>query len=457
MAQTAARPTDARPGRIPPARGHIGRVVTTAVAVGAVLPAVLVLGVFAGSREHVITGSALLGFAGGWGLLALVSERRTDQPQRWALVPATVLALTGALLVLTAPGNEAMTVLGWVWPPGLLVLAGWMFVQARRHLRSRTRAWLVQPVCVLTALTAVAGGLETVRATVDPVVPAAASRLHDVGGHRLYLQCTGSGSPAVVLTNGFGEHTASWAWITPSVARHTRVCSYDRAGQGWSDDAGAPQDGVAVAADLRALLAAADVPGPYVLVGHSVGGTYDLVFAERYPDDVAGIVLLDSSSPEQFALPDYPAAYELGRRTTALYPSLARLGLARLAFGSGPEGLPPDARAQEGAFASSARDLRGQRDEWSQLPAVFRQARALTDLGTPLLVITAGEGQQAGWAEAQDELAALSTDGVHRTVDGATHMALLNDRAYAVRCAGGIRDLVRAVRTGEPLRPWHRH
>jgi pimeloyl-ACP methyl ester carboxylesterase len=147
----------------------------------------------------------------------------------------------------------------------------------------------------------------------------------DVGGHRLYLQCAGSGGPTVVLENGLMERSPSWAWISQAVARDTRVCSYDRAGTGWSEGASAPQDGLQLAAELHTLLARAHEPGPYVLVGHSTGGAYALTFAVRYPSDVAGMVLLDSASPDQFALPDYSSFDSNWRRVSALIPTLAKL------------------------------------------------------------------------------------------------------------------------------------
>lgn len=442
-----------QPGAPSPPRGPIGSVIAACLFVGAAAALVLSLVVVAGAREHVITGTALLGFALGWGLLALLSGWRTDQPQRWALVPAAFLAVSGVALLVLAPGDRAMAALGWFWAPALLVLAVWMLLQARRHLFGWSRAWLIYPVCAVTALAGVAGAVETVRGASASGVPAA-GQTYDVGGHRLYLECSGAGSPTVVLTSGFGEHTPSWAWITPAVARDTRVCAYDRAGQGRSDPAALPQDGSRLATDLHTLLAKAHVPGPYVLVGHSVGGTYDLVFAARYPNEVAGMVLLDSSSPDQFSLPSYAGFYDSWRRASALFPSLARLGLGRPTFGSGFAGLPPEARAQERAFASSARDLRGQRDEWSQLPDAFRQAQAMTDFGgRPLLVITAGLGQDAGWFAAQDGLAALSRDAEHRTLGRATHEALLQDQDVAAESAQGILDVVRAVRAGTPLQP----
>lgn len=386
-------------------RGRIGWIVAASLVVGAAAALVLIALVFAGAREHVITGMALLGFALGWGLLALLS-RRTDQPQRWALVPAAFFAVSGIALLLFAPGDEVITVLGWVWAPALFILAVWMLIRAHRHLVTWTRAWLIYPVCAVTALVAVAGAVETLRGSSAPGVPPG-SQTYDVGGHRLYLQCTGSGSPTAVLANGAGEHTGSWAWIAPAVALGTRVCTYDRAGQGWSETPGSPQDGVQLATDLHALLAAAHVPGPYVLAGHSVGGTYSLVFTARYPTEVAGLVLLDSSSPQQFGLPDYPGLYDTYRRASALFPSLARLGLGRLAFGNGFAGLPPAARAQEQAFAASPRE----------------------------------------------QLTGLSANSQHRTLPGATHEALLDDQHIAAQSTQGIRAVVQAARADTPLQP----
>jgi pimeloyl-ACP methyl ester carboxylesterase len=276
----------------------------------------------------------------------------------------------------------------------------------------------------------------------------------DVGGHRLYLACRGTGSPTVVLENGFGEHTPSWAWIVKNVARDTRVCVYDRAGQGWSDSAAGPQDGVQLATDLHTLLRRAAVPGPYVLAGHSVGGAYALTFAARYPQQVAGMVLLDSSTPQQFTtLPDYPAAWSSGRRLTGLLPPLARVGLLRVVPADPFDGLPPQARSQELALAATARERSSQRAEWAELPAAFTQAQTLTDLnGKPLIVVTAGRGQQTGWSAAQGQLARLSTNSLHLTVAGAGHTALLRNEAMSANSSQAIRDVVSAIRTGTPLR-----
>lgn len=161
-------------------------------------------------------------------------------------------------------------------------------------------------------------------------------------------------------------------------------------------------------------------------------------------------MLLDSATPEQFTkLPDYPSFYSTWKRVSALFPSLARLGVGRLASGSDFDGLPAQARDEELAFAATARDRRSQRDEFAELPAAFTQAQAVHDLrDTPLFVVTAGEDQQAGWFTAQDDLAALSTNSVHLVVPGATHTSLLLNPNDAIRSSQAIRGVVESVRTG---------
>ena len=161
-----------------------------------------------------------------------------------------------------------------------------------------------------------------------------------------HLDCTGTGSPTVVLENGLSEISPLWSAITAQVARTTRVCAYDRAGQGWSDDVAHPQDGVAVAADLHALLARAGEHGPYVLAGHSSGGTLAMTYAARYPAQVAGLVLLDSSSPHQYTdQPDFAGTYAMMRRLLPVMPALARVGALHLVPASASTALSPERRS----------------------------------------------------------------------------------------------------------------
>jgi pimeloyl-ACP methyl ester carboxylesterase len=408
------------------------------IVAGAVLALAFVLGPASGGSEPVITGSVLLAFGLGWGLMAWLSARFSAQPQAWMVVPAAVLVSIGLVLIAFQPGPVAMDLLSWVWPPALAILAVWMVAQVRRHLRGRGR-WLVGLVIAGLLVFAVGGAIATVSVAIGPDAAAAPGRMVDVGGRGLYLECTGSGSPAVVLQAGLGEASSSWERIAPDVAASTTVCAYDRAGHGRSDEAG-PQDGVALAADLHTLLTRAGVPGPYVLVGHSSGGAYVRVFADRYPDDVAGMVLLDAQPADAFtALPDYPAFYQGYRRVGMLSPSLARVGLLAPVLGLSAEQSTPAA-------------ARGGRDEILALPAALEQARALTSLGDrPLIVVSAGSGQQTGWLQAQDRLPRLSTNSTQRVLEAATHTSVITGED-AAESTHAILDVLAAIRSGTALR-----
>src|SRR5215204_3047497 len=317
----------------PGSRGHIGWIVAGSLATGLVAAVLLAAAPFIPAEEPAVTGAVLCGFALGWAMLAVLSVRFTDQPQRWAAAPALLMGLGGLLLV--GVGAPVHRVLDWVWPPALLALAIWMFVCVHRQLRSRGGRWLLYPVIALLALASIGGGYQTLGAAADANAYPMPGQLIDVGGHGLHLSCTGSGTPTVVLEPGAGEMSSNLGWITPAVARDTRVCVYDRAGRGWSEPADTAQDGARIATDLHTLLQRGNVPGPYVLAGHSLGGLYVLTFAARYPDEVAGMVLVDSTAPASATKPGTASQYDRGSydvmgRVSALVSTSARLGLARL-------------------------------------------------------------------------------------------------------------------------------
>ena len=304
-ASTVAHPQNEKE----PGRGHIGLVVLGSIVGGLILGLVLVLGVFSGGREDVITGAALIALAFGMLMLVELARRRTDQPQPWALVPGLALGVAGLALLILRPGDRVLGLLGWVWPLLLALVVVWSVRGARSSLHNWSRRALLYPAFAVLALVAIGGAFETVMEAATSNNPPPGGRTYLVAGHSLYLRCTGSGSPVVILFNGLGERTPSWAWVRGEVERQTRVCVFDRAGQGWSGRAPGRQDAHQLSADVRGLLAAANVPGPYVLAGHSVGGTYALAYALDYPKDVAGVALLDSSTPYQFDLSAYRSFY----------------------------------------------------------------------------------------------------------------------------------------------------
>jgi pimeloyl-ACP methyl ester carboxylesterase len=460
MTTTAPTPAHHRTSDV--AAGHepaAGRRVPFAVVVagsmlsGLVNTLVLVLVVFAGATEPVITGAGLVGLASGWALLAMLTTRWTSQPQRWAAVPAAAMVVTGLALLAVTPGDGTLTAAGWVWPPAALVLAVWMVRATRQATTGRSR-WLVYPAVGLVAVVAVGGTVESISLARDHGRYPMAGALYDVGGHRLHLDCRGTGTPTVVLENGLNEITPLWSAIISRVSRTTRVCAYDRSGQGWSDDVNHPQDGVAVATDLHTLLSRAGERGPYVLAGHSSGGTLAMTYAARYPAQVAGMVLLDSSSPHQYSdQPDFAGTYATMRRLLPVFPALGRVGALHLIPSSPATALSPEAAAEVQAFATSPRGANNMRDEQAQLPRVFRQAQALTSFDPkPLAVVTASQNADGtkGWAAAQDRMAALSTNSTHWTADS-THVGLLDDADGSTDSIRAITAVVTAVRTGSPM------
>jgi pimeloyl-ACP methyl ester carboxylesterase len=417
------------------------------LATGLVAALLLVAAPFIPATESAMTGAVLCGFGLGWTMLAVLSVRYTDQPQRWAAAPALLMGTCGLLLI--GFGSPVQQVLDWVWPPAMFALAIWMILRVRRRVRGPGRRWLLYPVLAALALASVGGGYETVREAMDANAYPMPGQSIDVGGHRLHLHCTGSGGPTVVLEPGAGAMSSDLGWIAPAVARDTRVCVYDRAGRGWSEPAATVQDGVQTATDLHTLLHRGHVPGPYVLAGHSFGGLYVLTFAARYPDEVAGMVLVDSTAPrwDAAASPRTGDSYDLVGRVSALISGSARLGLSRLLDQFSSSSLPPRSGDEVHATGATARSFRSAIDEYLRGSVAMEQAAALRDFADkPLIVLTAGRGHDAAWTAAQNRLATLSTNSVHRVVAGATHQSIVADEDDAAATTRAILDVVSSVR-----------
>lgn len=432
------------------AKSRIGLIVALSMAAGLIAAVVLVAMPFIPARGNVLTGVVLLAFALGWALLAVLSTRFSDQPQRWAAAPAMFMAVAG---LVSLSGSAAVQAgFSWVWPPVLFGLVVWMLLRIRRDMRSRIGRWLLYPVLAVLMIAAVGGGYQTVRESLDAKAYPPPGRLIDVGGHRLHLYCTGSGSPTVVLEPGGGASSSDFAWIAPAVAGDTRVCVYDRAGRGWSDATNDPQDGAHIAADLHTLLERAQVPGPYVLAGHSFGGLYVQSFAAQFPDQVAGMVLLDSTVPRPGpAQPTNTDSYNIISRVAALSAASAHLGAARLLNPISYTTLPPRSRDEARATSSTASHLASSVEEYGVANTSMQQASALTSLnGKPLIVLTADEGADDQWQSEQDHMTTLSTNSLHRHAN-ATHASLLDDEADAAVASKAIHDVVVAVRTSRPL------
>jgi pimeloyl-ACP methyl ester carboxylesterase len=397
-------------------------VTAAALLAGLVLAVLVVTAPVIPARTSFLVAGVLLAFASGWALLAVMSVRFTDHPQRWAAAPAVLMALAGGVAL--SGSAPAQTVFNWICPPLLLGLTVWMWLRVHRQLPSRLSRWLLYPVITILGLASVGGGIVAVQQAAGLQARRTPGQLVDIGGHRLHLHCLGTGSPTVVLEPGSGATSTDMHWIAPAVARDTRVCTYDRAGRGFSEDAKGPQDGARIAADLHTLLDRAHVPGPYVLAGHSFGGLYILSFAAQFPDQVAGLVLLDSTSPNpNLAESDSDSGVS---RVAVLMPAVGRLVGGR-DFGSFLQ------ESFEGA-------------------ASVHQASLMTNLtGKPLIVVTADTDHDPTWQPAQQRLTTLSTNSLQRIAHATTHQSLVDDETDSAAASKAIRDVVLSVRTSRPL------
>ena len=155
--------------------------------------------------------------------------------------------------------------------------------------------------------------------------------LVDIGTHRLHINCIGTGSPTVIIDSGIGGFSLEWIKIQTSLADNLKVCSYDRAGYGWSDPGPRPRTTARISNELRLLLTASNIPGPYVLVGHSFGGYNTRYFASKYPGLTAGLILVDSSHPEQFNTEEFKRvektqdekAYKNSYKVRIIHPTIS--------------------------------------------------------------------------------------------------------------------------------------
>src|SRR5215217_2434687 len=326
-------------------------------------------------------------------------------------------------------------------------------IRPRRGLGSWIRRGLVWTIGGLVTLAVIGAIYQVIATQIDQRTYSPPGEMVDVNGQLMHINCMGEGGPTVILEAANFAMSAHWVRVQQQLAKSTRVCSYDRAGMGWSERGPEPRDARQISSELHTLLKGADTEGPYVLVGHSYGGLYARMYAARYPKQVAGVVLVDSSHPEQFTHSEEGRAmYEQTRRMGAFLPWLTRLGVIRLTnFYPAHPDLPSQQRAQIEAFNSSTQQMVTTVQEFRATPETNAQVRGTGSPGDlPLAVISAGE-QSPDWLKMQDELAALSSNSTHRVVEEATHESLLYDRGDAQVTSAAIEQVVEAGRTARPL------
>lgn len=287
----------------------------------------------------------------------------------------------------------------------------------------------------------------------------APGQMVSVDGHKMHIHCTGEGSPTVILAAGLDDFSIFWSQVQPDIAKVTRVCSYDRAGLGWSEPSPSHRSSEILVDELHKLLVNAAVNPPYVLVGHSFGGALTRLFTHQYPDEVLGMVLVDAAPDDLFVrVPFWRNAIEgkLGLYR-ALVP-MSSFGLLAFTPGSVPNrGMPKDVLAQYRAIAVSTDYFHTGVAENEAFEGNLAQVRNVNiDLGDmPLIVISRGywdpvpgfsetENRQAWqeWQEMQSMLLSLSSNSRQIIAAESEHHIQLQQPELVV---DAIRDVIQAI------------
>jgi pimeloyl-ACP methyl ester carboxylesterase len=297
--------------------------------------------------------------------------------------------------------------------------------RARGYLR-----WFIGILALVLGLMLIGAIYESAAETADAQAFPPPGQMVDIGGYRLHINCTGSGSPIVVIDAGWGDASAGWGWVQPEVAKTTRICTYDRAGMGWSNVSSQPRTAREFAKELHTLLAKANEPGPYVLVGHSLGGYTVRVYAHDYPEEVAGLVLIDPQNLSTSGVATPQPAPKPGR--TSLPALIARAGLVRLLSGLDQD-LPPQDQHAYKALSVTPRWIQTALDEARGMTEGGAQARAVTTLGDlPLIVLSRFKDLDADTAASHARYLQLSSNSQQLFADQSGHAIQIEQPDAAV-------------------------
>lgn len=258
--------------------------------------------------------------------------------------------------------------------------------------------WMTGVVIGLLTIVGLGAAYQWISTKRDDSKYPAPGKLIDVGGYSLHIHTTGEGGPAVILDAGGGCNSLDWALVQPEIAKFTQVCSYDRAGFGWSEESSSTRTSQNFAKELHTLLQNAAIPTPYILVGHSLGGLNVRLYASLWPDEVAGIVLVESSHENQLErYPPPPASgwlqHFLSNKKICIL--MANLGLFRLLYTPMMHkvlhAFPSEIRNAYCAKSNTVASIRAKLEEIDKLKESSQQ---LKDAGgtignKPLIVITA--------------------------------------------------------------------
>jgi len=235
-------------------------------------------------------------------------------------------------------------------------------------------------------------------------------KMVSIGTHDIHLNCVGSGSPTVVFEADLDQYgSLSWVPVQESIGELTRACSYDRAGILWSEPGPLPRDGETIARELSTVLDAAGEEGPYILVGHAFGGAYIRIFAGEYPDDVCGMVLIESSHPEMLTrFAEYGVVPEIpDRNSRPLILLLSHLGSPGRYKGN-VYNLPPEIYDPVQAFLPESSMTWF--DEKVESPNTLAEAGQYKYLGNWPLIVLATSGPSPSLGDLGQKLDDLSLE-----------------------------------------------
>ncbi|MCY4282728.1 MAG: alpha/beta hydrolase, partial [Gammaproteobacteria bacterium] len=285
------------------------------------------------------------------------------------------------------------------------------------------------------AATGLSGAI-TVMASPASQLTSIPGKLVDVGGFRLHIHCVGQGAPAIILDSGVGGFSLEWTRIQNALAHRTRVCSYDRAGYGWSDLGPLPRTSKRITRELHTLLQKAGVAGPYILAGHSFGGYNAQLFARNYPDETAGLVLIDASHPEQIE--------RLPKRNPATVKQARPRSSSHVVSWFFPHPNFPDENA-----LMAQRIMQGwqHKTTWREEMTVFsvsaKQVQTSSPMPeVPIVVLTRGRSfwpnyangdeTERIWMELQTELSELGSNPVHLIAQRSGHVIHLDQPGIVI-------------------------
>ena len=283
----------------------------------------------------------------------------------------------------------------------------------------------------------------------------------NVDGHMMHIYCTGTGSPTVILEAGAYSYSTEWYWVQQQMSTTNHVCSYDRAGNGWSEPVAGARDGLPLVQELHTLLHNANIPGPYALAGHSLGGILNRIYAIQYPDEVVGIVTVDSAVPQTWPnISGYEKYKAQNESAYWLLSALARFGVARFIIGRefAGYGFPPAVAAELTALKSNNQavdtwDAEVRLAQWD----LAQQSKAAENLGSlPVVVLWAGHPEMSAEDHVllkaiHDSVPAFSSNTVVRVIEGADHGSIQGNEQYAAQISAAVREVIESAHTGQPL------